>query len=107
MMHAITRTMFPDSRRGLFTHELRARHSPHFQVLFLVLTVFLGSTSVLHAATATWNANPETDIAGYILSYGTSPGVHPTVVDVGKVTTWPVSGLTPGIRYYFVVQAYN
>jgi PKD repeat protein len=76
-------------------------------MLFLVLAAMLGSTSVLHAAVATWDPNPETDIAGYILSYGTQPGVHPTSVDVGNLTTWPLTTLTPGQTYYFVVQAYN
>jgi hypothetical protein len=110
MMHAITRAMFPDNWRGLLAHGLRVRHSRRFRELFLALTVLLGSTSVLHAATATfatWNANPEPDIAGYILSYGTSPGVHPTSVDVKNVTTWQLTTLTPGQTYYFVLQAYN
>src|SRR5437879_12521700 len=96
MMHAFTCAMFPDNWRGLFTHGLRARHSRPFRVLFLVLAVLLGSTSVVHAATAMWNANAETDVAGYILSYGTSPGVHSTSVDVGNVTTWQITTLTPG-----------
>src|ERR1700730_5543762 len=78
-----------------------------FRVIFLLLAVLLGSTSVVNAATATWDRNPETDIAGYILSYGTLPGVHPTSVDVGNTTTWTLSNLTPGQIYYFVVQAYN
>ena len=107
MKHAITRAVFPDDWRGRSAHELRARRSPRFRMLVLVLAVLLGSTSVVHAATATWNANPEFDIAGYILSYGTQPGVHPTSVDVGNVTTWQVTTLTLGQTYYFVVQAYN
>src|SRR5216684_8760675 len=107
MMHAITRAMCPDNWRGLFAHGLRGRHSPRFRVLFLVLAALLGKTSVVHAATATWNPNSEIDIAGYILSYGTQPGVHPTSVDVGNVTTWQITTLAPGQRYYFVVQAYN
>src|SRR5579863_3487405 len=76
-------------------------------VLFFVVAVFLGTTSAVSAATATWQANPETDIAGYILSYGTQPGVHPTSTDVGNVTTWQITGLTPGQTYYFILQAYN
>jgi hypothetical protein len=107
MTHAITHPMFLHKRRGLFSHEPRVRHSRRLRALFLVLAVLLGSTSVVQAATATWNPNPELDIAGYILSYGTQPGVHTTSVDVGNVTTWQVTTLTPGQIYYFVVQAYN
>src|SRR5579864_8970083 len=107
MMHDTTPAMFLNNWRGLFTHGLQVERSRRFRVLFLALAVLLGSTSVAHAATATWNANPEPDIAGYIVSYGTSPGVHPTSVDVKNVTTWPITTLTPGTTYYFVLQAYN
>src|SRR5579864_2802972 len=107
MMHDTTPAMFLNNWRGLFTHGLQVERSRRFRVLFLALAVLLGSTSVLHAATATWNANPETDIASYILSYGTSPGVHPTSANVGKVLTWQSPTLTPGQTYYFVVQAVN
>src|SRR5258708_574876 len=104
MMQAISRAAFPsDCHRPLTP---RARHSRHLRVL-LVVTLLLGSASALHAATATWNANPEPDIAGYILSYGTQAGVHPISIDVKNVTTWQLTALTPGQRYYFVVQAYN
>jgi hypothetical protein len=54
-----------------------------------------------------WNANPEPNIGGYRLSYGTAPGTYPTTVDVGNQTTALVPGLTPGQRYYFVVRAYD
>jgi hypothetical protein len=54
----------------------------------------------------TWNANTEPNLGGYRLAYGTSPGVHPTTVDVGNQTTAQVPGLAPGQRYYFVVRAY-
>jgi hypothetical protein len=108
MTHAITRAMLLDKRRGLDSHELRVRRSRRLRTLFfLVLAVLLGRTSVAEAAISTWNPNPEPDIAGYILSYGREPGVHPTSIDVGNVTTWEVATLTPGQIYYFVVQAYN
>src|SRR5438309_6171194 len=107
MMHAVPRAMFPDNRRRLFAQALPLRHSPRLGVILVVLAGLLGSTSVVHAATATWNPNPEPDIAGYILSYGTQAGAHPTSIDVGNLTTWQVTGVTPGQIYYFVVQAYN
>src|SRR6516165_10393625 len=71
--------------------------------LFALLT-----PSTLQAATvtATWNPNPESNIAGYKLSYGTQSGVYTTVIDVGNVTSWALS-LTGPQRYYFAVQAYN
>lgn len=59
------------------------------------------------AVTLAWNANPETDITGYQLSYGTSPGVHPSTINLGTNTTASVPELTEGATYYFVVSATN
>ena len=77
-------------------------------LFLLATTLLLGSASVLHAATITamWNANSETDLAGYKLSYGTQTGVYTTTVDVGNVTSRPLT-LAGGQRYYFAVRAYN
>ena len=71
----------------------------------LVFTMAVGTATSVAAATATWNANTEPDLAGYKLSYGTQPGVHPTIIDVGKVTSYQFN--PPPGRYYVVVQAYN
>lgn len=60
----------------------------------------------LDAATATWDRNPESNIAGYILSYGTQSGQHTVSIDVGNVVTYQFTP-PPGQRYYVVVQAYN
>ena len=62
----------------------------------------------MRAATLTlaWDRNPEPDIAGYVVSYGTRSGSHTASVDVGNVTTSTIS-LTSGFRYFFTVQAYN
>jgi hypothetical protein len=59
------------------------------------------------AVTLAWNANPEPNIAGYVIAYGTTSGTYPSTVDVGNRTTWQLTGLTGGQRYYFVVRAYN
>jgi hypothetical protein len=56
--------------------------------------------------TATWDANTEADLAGYVIAYGTQTGVYSTTVDVGNFTTWQVT-LTSGVRYYFAIKAYN
>jgi hypothetical protein len=69
----------------------------------------LGTVSTAQAAsvTAMWNPNPESDIAGYKLLYGTQSGVYSTTIDVGNVTTWTLTTLSLGTRYFFVVRAYN
>jgi hypothetical protein len=62
-----------------------------------------------YAATVTlaWDPNPEADIAGYVIFYGTEPGVYTTRLDVGNRTSQSITGLADGARYYFAVQAYD
>ena len=49
----------------------------------------------------------EPDLAGYKVHYGTASGSYTTSVDVHKVTTAIVTGLTAGQTYYFAATAYN
>src|SRR5688500_4637677 len=70
------------------------------------LAIVVATASGVDGAIATWDANLEPDVAGYRLSYGTQPGMHTIVIDVGKVTSYPFNP-PPGHRYYVVVQAYN
>jgi len=54
-----------------------------------------------------WNANPESDVAGYKVYWGTEPGYqYANVVDVGNATNYLVTGLT-GSTYSVVVTAYD
>ena len=73
-----------------------------------VVFLLIGMPSTLLAATVTasWNPNPESNIAGYKISSRHQSGVYTTVVDVGNTTSWPVTLAGPQ-RYYFAVQAYN
>jgi hypothetical protein len=77
----------------------------YVRVCSITLLVILGVALKLEAATATWDRNPEPDVIGYRLSYGTLPGQHPTIVDVGNVTS--ADFFPPPGRYYVVVQARN
>ena len=84
------------------------RSSTTSRALLLSLFVVAGllvSVSA-QAATVQWSPNPESNIAGYKLSYGTQTGVYTTSIDVGNVTTYNLT-LTPGTRYFVVLQAYN
>ena len=64
---------------------------------------------VANAATLTiaWNRNPEPDIAGYVVHWGTQPGVYTSSSNVGNVTTQQVTGLADATVYYFAVRAYS
>jgi hypothetical protein len=58
-----------------------------FRALYVLITVAVASSSAL-AATATWDRNIETDVAGYRVSYGTQPGIHTVTIDVGNVVSY-------------------
>jgi hypothetical protein len=79
------------------------------RVRFLLLTLlFLASLPlVASSVNLAWNANPETDLAGYKIAYGTTSGALSQTKDVGLATTNTLTGLAPNTTYYCAVQAYN
>jgi fibronectin type 3 domain-containing protein len=54
-----------------------------------------------------WTANAETDLAGYKVYWGTSSGAYTNSQTVGKATSYTITGLTEGTRYYIAVTAYD
>lgn len=80
-------------------------------VLAFVSSLFV-LPAALYAADApavslSWNANPESNIAGYKLHFGTQSGVYTSVVDVGKTTQAQLPLMQMGSTYYLAVSAYN
>ncbi len=57
--------------------------------------------------TLAWDANPESDVTGYRLLYGTTSGDYTQVVDAGNTTTATVTNLVTGTPYFFAATAYN
>ena len=90
-----------------------------FKHLYSGLT--LGLVILLHATvlfagnvTLAWDppttnedGTPLTDLAGFIIYYGTTSGDYSQSIDVGNVTTYQVSNLTEGLTYYFAATAYD
>jgi hypothetical protein len=89
-------------------------------ISFLVIFVFAISANIVFAGSAilSWNANAESDLAGYKIYYGTAArtGTDPkscglcgysTSVNVGNVRTYTISSLTNNTTYYFSVSAYD
>src|ERR1700694_3140008 len=72
-----------------------------------VLVLSLGRAAFASTLTVLWDPSPDPEVTGFIVSCGTRSGVYSTQLDVGARTSRQVSGLTDGVRYYFVVQAYD
>ena len=86
-----------------FHHYLKKLVSTGLAALVFCAVQVASAQSV----TLIWNANPEPDIAGYRLHYGTASQTYTQVIDVGNSTTATLSNLASGSTYFFVVIAYN
>ncbi len=88
-------------------------------LLFLTLPLTLagcggsGSGSSSESVTLTWDApttntdgTPLTDLAGYIVYYGTPSNNYTNSVNIGNSTGAVISNLSPG-TWYFAVTAYD
>jgi chitodextrinase len=62
-------------------------------------------------AILTWDPVTAPTLNGYRIYYGTAPGTYLQPIgqgiDVGNVTTYTVTGLGSGTRYYFAATAYD
>jgi len=67
------------------------------------------SAGTVEGATLTiaWDRNPEPDVTGYVLHYGTSPGQYTGSVDVGNQTQFRFTEPDPTRAHFFAVQARN
>lgn len=59
------------------------------------------------AVVLAWPPNPEGNIAGYRVHFGTASGSYSQTLDVGNVTNVSIPSLTAGTTYFFAVTAYN
>jgi len=83
-------------------------------IMARIFLVFAFSFSIPCASKAgpgslslSWAPSPAPNIAGYILRYGVTSGQYTGNVITGTNTSTTVSGLIPGLTYYFAVAAYN
>lgn len=77
--------------------------------LLLVLALLFLHSLTAHGSNVqfVWQANTESDLAGYRLYCQDLNEPHPTVNAVGKVTTCTATDLVPGRTYDFYLTAYN
>ncbi|UCD81362.1 MAG: fibronectin type III domain-containing protein, partial [Desulfobacterales bacterium] len=72
---------------------------------FFILLTTSGASAV--DVTIAWDANSESDLAGYILFYGTASRSYSNSIDVGNNTEYTLTGLNEGTTYYFSAKAYD
>lgn len=64
-----------------------------------------------NSATLTWDAAIAANLSGYRVYVGTAPGIYSQPkgqgTSVGNVTTYTMTGLSNGTRYYFAVTAFD
>ncbi|MES2467122.1 MAG: fibronectin type III domain-containing protein [Verrucomicrobiota bacterium] len=79
-----------------------------FHLLVLALVFCSGPAAwSAESVTLAWDRNPESDVIGYQLYYGTTSGNYSQHVNVGNATEVVLPGLEPSTTYYAVVTAYN
>jgi hypothetical protein len=62
------------------------------------------------SATLSWTLNSETDLAGYKIYIGTSPGLYTypgSPIVIGRIDSYAIIGLPIGQTYYFAVSAFD
>lgn len=72
-----------------------------------ILGVIFATNAVAGQITLAWDPNPEDDVVGYRLHYGTTSRSYSAHIDVGNVTLYTLTGLKAEQTYYFAASAYD
>lgn len=76
--------------------------------IFVSLAILSGAgIAAAGNLTLSWVANPDTNVVGYKIYYGTASQAYTANVVAGNVTNLIVGGLTAGTTYYFAATSYD
>ena len=77
-------------------------------ILLFLCALLLSVPAEAATITLTWDRNTESDVQGYVISYGTTSRVYTSQIDVGNQSSYTIV-LNPSspTTYFFAVQAYN
>ena len=75
--------------------------------LFCALLFLATPAGAAQNTLVTWNANNESDLAGYLIYSGTASGIYGSPFNTGLNTFHNFSALIEGLTYYFTVTAYD
>jgi hypothetical protein len=76
-------------------------------ILMPILTLFVPTPLEATEIWIAWDPNTEQDLAGYRVYYGTASKTYGEPFTIGKETTYTITGLTPGQRYYIAITAFD
>lgn len=84
------------------------------KILIYLLIFLYPSLALSYSITLSWypprtnaDGTPVTDMKGYKIYYGTHSHHYENKINVGKVTTYNITNLKPGYKYYFSITAYD
>ena len=75
--------------------------------IYAVLSFFSITQAQAGQLTLAWNASTSSGVVGYQISYGQASGSYTTQVDAGNKTSYTLTGLQDGKKYYFAAKAYK
>lgn len=76
-------------------------------LVFVLLLQISAANGALGTVNLEWDRNPETNIAGYFVHYGTTSGDYSKSLEVSTLPAATLSNLESGTTYYCVVQAFT
>jgi len=75
--------------------------------LFTALLFVFPFVAVGAQLTVAWDPNTEADLKGYRVYYGTASRSYGPPFDVGKATSYTLTNLAPGQKFFIAVTAYD